>query len=139
MGRLKPEDDRESRWVLVADAEPEAAAHLASYFSRRGFRTYHTTQGEEAVLVAHSRRLLLAVIDVSLLDMSGHVLARRLKDIDPELPVVMTSGDYAPEQEAKARRVGILYYAHKPANYRLLGGVVDKVLNNGLVDKALRN
>lgn len=130
MGRFTPSENGDSRWVLVADGDPEAASHLAGYFSRCGFRTYHTSQGEEAVLIASSRRLLLAVIDVSLLDMSGHALAQRLKEIDPELPVVMTSGDYAPEQEAAARRVGILYYAHKPANYRLIGGVVDKALRN---------
>jgi DNA-binding NtrC family response regulator len=116
--------------VLVADRDPQAALHLAGYFSRRGFRTYHTTQGEEAMLLANSRRILLAVIDVSLLDMSGHALAQRLKEIDPELPVVMTSGDYAPELEAEARRVGILYYAHKPADYQLIGGFVDKALKN---------
>ena len=130
MGRPKPNGDREDRWVLVADRDPQAALHLAGYFSRRGFRTYHTTQGEEAMLLANSRRLLLAVIDVSLLDMSGHALAQRLKEIDPELPVLMTSGDYAPELEAAARRVGILYYAHKPADYELIGGVVDKALKN---------
>ncbi len=130
MRRLKPNEDREARWVLVADRDPQAALHLASYFSRRGFRTYHTTQGEEAMLLANSRRILLAVVDVSLLDMSGHALAQRLKEIDPELPVLMTSGDYAPELEAAARRVGILYYAHKPADYELIGGVVDKALKN---------
>lgn len=130
MERSKQSEDRGDRWVLVADRDPEAALHLAAYFSRRGFRTYHTTQGEEAVLLANSRRLLLAVIDVSLLDMSGHALAQRLKGIDPELPVLMTSGDYAPELEAAARQVGILYYAHKPTDYRLIGGVVDKALKN---------
>lgn len=129
-GRPKPHEGEATRWVLVADGDAQAAAHLASYFSRRGFRTYHTAQGEEAMLLANSRRLVLAVVDVSLLDMSGHVLARRLKEIAPELPVVMTSGDYAPELEAAARRVGILYYAHKPADVRILGGVVDKALRN---------
>ncbi|MBI2154714.1 MAG: response regulator [Candidatus Rokubacteria bacterium] len=130
MGRSRQSEDREERWVLVADRDPEAALLLAGYFSRRGFRTYHTTQGEEAVLLANSRRLLLAVIDIALLDMSGPALAQRLKEIDPELPVLMTSGDYAPELEATARRVGILYYAHKPTDYRLIGGVVDKALKN---------
>jgi DNA-binding NtrC family response regulator len=82
------------------------------------------------MLLAHSHRLLLAIIDVTLRDMSGESLARRLKEVDPELPVLMTSGDYAPELEAAARRVGILYYAHKPADYTVIGGVVDKALSN---------
>lgn len=130
MSRSKSSSDRMDRWVLVADADVEAAVELAGYFSRRGFRTYHTARGEEAVLLAHSHRLLLAVVDVTMVDMSGETLARRLKEIDPELPVLMTSGDYAPELEAAARRIGILYYAHKPADYRLIGGVVDKALSN---------
>lgn len=130
MSRPKPSEDRGDRWVLVADADLPAAVRLGGYFSRRGFRTYHTARGEEALLLANSRRLLLAIIDVSLLDMPGEALARRLKGIDPELPVLMTSGDYAPELEAAARQVGILYYAHKPADYRLIGGVVDKALSN---------
>lgn len=130
MNESKASKDHGDRWVLVADADHDAATHLAGYLSRRGFRTYHTSRGEEAMLLAHSRRLLLAVVDVSLLDMPGEALARRLKDIDPELPVLMTSGDYAPELEAAARQVGILYYAHKPTDHGLIGGVVDKALRN---------
>lgn len=130
MNRSKVSEDQGERWVLVADADGDAATHLAGYFSRRGFRTYHTSRGEEAMLLAYSRRLLLAIIDVSLLDMRGEALARQLKEIDPELPVLMTSGDYAPELEAAARRIGILYYAHKPTDHQLIGGVVDKALRN---------
>ncbi len=130
MNEPKASKDHGDRWVLVVDADDDAATHLAGFFSRRGFRTYHTSRGEEAMLLAHSRQLLLAIVDVSLLDMPGEALARRLKDIDPELPVLMTSGDYAPELEAAARRVGILYYAHKPTDHGLIGGVVDKALRN---------
>src|SRR3990172_707429 len=109
MGRSKPNGDRGDRWVLVADRDPQAALHLAGYFCRRGFRTYHTTQGEEAMLLANSRRLLLAVIDVSLWDIPARARPRRQKEIDPELPVLMPPGDSAPERGAAARRVGILY------------------------------
>ncbi len=130
MNESKASKDHGDRWVLVVDADHDAATHLAGFFSQRGFRTYHTSRGEEAMLLAHSRQLLLAIVDVSLLDMPGEALARRLKDIDPELPVLMTSGDYAPELEAAARRVGILYYAHKPTDHGLIGGVVDKALRN---------
>lgn len=128
MKRATTSRDTRDRWVLVADADQEAANQLARYFSQRGFSTYRAVRGEEALLLAHSRRLLLAIIDVSLLDMSGHALARRLKAIDPGLPLVMTSADYAPELEAAARRVGIIYYAHKPVDRKLIDGVVGKAL-----------
>ena len=84
----------------------------------------------EAVLVANSRRISLAIIDVALNDMPGTALAARLKAIEPALPVVMTTNDHRPELEAEARKVGLLFYAHKPASHRVIGEVVEKALRS---------
>ena len=135
MGQFRPVPAVEPPVVLVADADTEAARRLASYFSRQGFRASHTPRGEDALRLALSGRLGLAIDDVSLLDMSGHALAFRLREIDPEIPVLMTSGDYRPELETLARRVGVLFYAHKPTDYQLLQAVVAKAVgsSNGSV------
>jgi len=117
------------RWILVADADQDAATRLVNHLTQQGLRAYHTCRGEEAVLLAHSRQIGAAVIDVVLADMQGTALAARLKAIEPELPLVMTSADHRPQTEAEARRLGILYFAHKPASDRLIGGVVQKALN----------
>lgn len=117
--------------ILVADADRKAARHLADYFSQQGFGASHTSRGDDAMRLARSGRLGLAIVDVSLLDMSGHALAARLREIDPRIPILMTSGDYHPELEMRARQAGILYYAHKPADYRLLKAVVTKLLSDG--------
>jgi DNA-binding NtrC family response regulator len=115
-------------WILVADSDRQFARRLANRFTRSGFRAYQTPLGEEAVLVANSRRIRLAIVDVALSDMSGTVLAARLKAIEPALPVVMTSSDHRPEMEAEARKVGLLFYIHKPARQRLIGEVVERAL-----------
>ncbi len=130
MRRQISERHAEHEWILVADADQQSARRLASHFSRQGFRAYPTACGEEAMLIANSRRVCLAVIDVALSDMSGTTLAVRLKAIEPTLPVVMTSSDHRPELEAEARQVGILFYAHKPASHSLIGGVVEKALRS---------
>jgi len=114
--------------ILVADADSEAARLLADYLTRQGFRASHTSRGEEALRLARSGRLGLAIVDVSLLDMSGHALTASLKEIDREIPILMTSGDDRPELELRARQVGVLYYAHKPTDYRRLETVVAKVV-----------
>ena len=130
MSRQAPPRQPEQDWILVADADRQFARQLANHFSRQGFRAYQTPLGEEAVLVANSRRFSLAIIDVALSDMPGTELAARLKAIEPALPVVMTSNDHRPELEAEARQVGILFYAHKPATHRLIGEVVEKALRS---------
>lgn len=137
MAQLKRSPAARSRVILVADADNDAARQMARYFSRHGFQASHTPRGEDALRLALSGRLGLVIVDVSLRDMSGHALAFRLKELDPEIPVLMTSGDYRPELEWRARRVGVLYYAHKPADYQVLEAIVAKAVgtSNGRVSR----
>jgi two-component system C4-dicarboxylate transport response regulator DctD len=115
--------------VLVADGDAEAGRDLAAYFARRGFRARHTALGEDVIDLAHDGLLAVAIVDVALHDMSGHALVSQLKEIDPRLPVLMTTGDYRPELEVRARQIGILHYAQKPAEPERLAAVVAKAIS----------
>jgi DNA-binding NtrC family response regulator len=114
--------------VLVADADDEAGRRLAEHFARRGFRARHTAIGADVLDLAHDGQLGAVVVDVALGDMSGHALVSRLKEIDPRLPVLMTTGDERPEFEVRARQIGILHYAQKPTDPGRLEAVVTKAL-----------
>jgi two-component system cell cycle response regulator CtrA len=120
--------ERSGSIVVVADADDEAARSLADHFTRRGFRVTHTALGQDALDLAHAGRLQAAIVDVALRDMSGHALVSRLKEIDPRVHVLMTTGDYRPEFEVRARQIGILHYAQKPADPERLEAVVAKAL-----------
>lgn len=117
--------------VLVVDADTEAGRLLAGYLSSQGFVASHSSRGEEAVRLARSRRLGLAIVDVSLQDMSGLALASWLKEVDRAIPILMTTGDYRPELEMRARQVGVLYYAQKPVDYERLQAIVTKAMSGG--------
>lgn len=120
--------DRDDAFILVVDADDESGRTLAEHLIRRGFRVTHTALGQDAVDLAHAGRLRAAIVDVSLRDMSGHALVSRLKEIDPRVLVLMTAGDYRPEFEVRARQIGILHYAQKPADPERLEAVVAKAL-----------
>jgi DNA-binding NtrC family response regulator len=130
--RLKTASNRvgklEVSSILIADADEEAATRLAKYFAAKGFRISTASAGEEALHLAERENLSVAIIDVALNDMPGDVLASMLKQNQPAIQVLMTTGDYRPEVEVRARQVGILLYAHKPTDYRLLEAVVAKAL-----------
>lgn len=114
--------------ILIADADNEAARRLADRLCRRGYNAAHTSLGRDVLSLARSGRLGLAIVDVALQDMSGHVLASRLREIASTIPILMTSKDCRPELEIQARRMGILYYTHKPINSRRLEAIVATVL-----------
>jgi two-component system response regulator RegA len=120
--------ERDDTLIVVVDADDAAARSLADHFARRGFRVNHTALGRDALALAYAGRLRAAIVDVSLRDMSGHALVSRLKEIDPRVHVLMTTGDYRPEFEVRARQIGILHYAQKPADPERLEAVVAKAL-----------
>lgn len=127
-------DRGESPLVVVVDGDGDAGRGLARYFAERGFCATHTALGAEVLDLAQAGRLGVVIVDVALRDMSGHALVARLKEIDPRLHVLMTTGDFRPELELRARQIGILHYAQKPADPERLAAVVVKAI--GVVGSA---
>ena len=116
-----------SRWILVADGDVAAANLVAGFLLNSRFRAYPTARGFDALRLVRRYRLGLAVVDVDLLDMTGCELVRKLRTIEPALPVIMTTGDYRPATEVDARQLGIVQYIHKPVDLQRLDLVVTRI------------
>jgi len=114
--------------IIVADGDREAGGLLADYFTSRGFLAEHTTLGSEVLTHAAAGQLAMVVVDVALGDMSGHALVARLKGMDAGVHVLMTTADYRPEFEVRARQMGILHYAQKPIDFARIEAVVVKAI-----------
>ena len=117
------------RWILVADGDEASARFVASFLLQARLRAYPTAHGREAMRLVARFRLGLAVVDVDLLDMPGCDLVRKLRAIEPALPVVMTTGDYSPATEVQARQLGIIQYIHKPIDLQRLDRVVSRIFS----------
>jgi DNA-binding response OmpR family regulator len=117
------------RWILVADGDEASARFVASFLLQARLRAYPTARGHEAMRLVARFRLGLAVVDVDLLDMPGCDLVRKLRAIEPALPVVMTTGDYSPATEVQARQLGIIQYIHKPIDLPRLDRVVSRIFS----------
>ncbi len=116
---------------MVADADGAAARLLAMHLTSRGLKAVHARAGRKVLSLARSGGLRLAVVDAALADMPGYALAARLRELDPRLPILMTSADHRPELEIQARRLGVLYYAHKPVTSERVEAVVSRALGRG--------
>jgi len=115
------------RWILVADGDEASARLVASFLLQARLRAYPTARGLEAMRLVGRFRLGLAVVDVDLLDMPGCDLVRKLRAMQPALPIVMTTGDYTPSTEVQARQLGIVQYLHKPIDLHRLDRVVSRI------------
>jgi DNA-binding response OmpR family regulator len=116
-----------ARWILVADGDEAAANRVAASLLQARFRAYPAARGLDALRLARRHRIGLAIVDVDLTDMQGCDLVRRLRAIEPGLPVVMTTGDYRPATEVEARQLGIVQYIHKPVDLSRLDLVIARI------------
>lgn len=80
--------------VLVVDDEIEVARLLERMLVARGYHVTTFTSAEEAAAEfhAHPRAYQLVVTDQTMPRLTGVELARRLKAIRPDIPVVLTTG-----------------------------------------------
>jgi len=117
------------RWILVADSDEASARFVASFLLQARLRAYPTACGVEAMRLVTRFRLGLAVVDVELADMPGGDLVRKLRAIEPGLPIVMTSSDYSPATEVESRQLGIVQYLHKPIDLQRLERVVSRIFS----------
>jgi len=82
--------------ILIVDDEPDicwALEHILESKKLTCLKAF-TAQGALDLMKVHQFRL--AFLDVTLPDMQGLELARRLKSIDPELSIVIVTG-YMPD------------------------------------------
>ena len=84
----------ESALVLCVDDDDAVRNFYEVLFSRYGYEVLTAGSGHQALalLDTHAESIHAAVVDYMLPGMNGFELAAKLKDHDPELPVLMISG-----------------------------------------------
>ena len=96
-------------------------------FLEKDFRV-STSCFEEGVLgLCLAQNFDLIITDYSLNDITGTVLIKRVKEVQPGIKSILISGSIIPD-EGKIRRLGIDAFIEKPFELDVLRHVIDLVL-----------
>ena len=89
--------------VLVVEDERALRRLAATVLGNAGYRTFEASDGQQAldVFTVHANRIDMVVSDVVMPRMGGIELARRLRLMRPDLPILFVSG-YVAQSEALA-------------------------------------
>lgn len=77
---------------LIVDDEPDMCWALENILKRNDFFSKNATNGREALELVKQHRFRLAFLDAKLPDMEGLQLAKKIRDIDPLVLIVIVSG-----------------------------------------------
>lgn len=86
---------RKSRSILVVNSEPDIADLFAEMLLMDVERYIVTTayRGEDCLLSLENEIPDMVLVDMELSDMDGWELIERIKELDPDIPVVAISGE----------------------------------------------
>jgi len=110
--------------VLLVDDEVDFVDVLAERLEARGLRAYKANSGSEALEAAEETVFDAILLDMAMPGMDGIETLEGLLAINPELQVILLTGQATLEQVATAIRTGALDLLEKPAD---LDALVSKI------------
>jgi two-component system, cell cycle sensor histidine kinase and response regulator CckA len=108
--------------VLIVDDEPSVLMITARLVERLGYRALTAENGAAAIVQLRDGQepIDCVLIDLTMPDMSGDRVIAALRDIAPELPVVLMSGYSAEEMAVRVGASHTTYFLQKPFSSEML-------------------
>ena len=114
--------------ILVVDDEPDIIELTQLYLSNDGYRVLSAHDGEEALLLVHTQKPDLVVLDLGLPKVDGKDVCRRLRQEGNALPIIVLTARDDDIDKIVLLELGADDYVTKPFNPRVLVSRVRAVL-----------
>jgi DNA-binding response OmpR family regulator len=102
--------------VLIVDDEAEFAATLAERLNLRGFRASVAPDGESALKRLEADKPDIMLLDVMLPGMHGIEALRRTRELAPDVPVILLTGQAGAKDGIEGMKLGAKGYLGKPVD-----------------------
>ncbi len=120
--------------ILIIDDEESVRKSLADVMRDEGYDVVTAGSGKEGLDLLNEAQPALALLDIAMPDMDGIETLRRIRDLKPDLPVIMVTGHGTIETAVKTTKLGAYDFMVKPPELAHLILVV----KHGLEERRLR-
>ncbi len=114
--------------ILIVDDEANIRKSLEGVLSDDGYACLHAAGGTEALELLTSRNPALVLLDIWMPGMDGIETLRRMKELRPQIPVIMMSGHATIATAIKATQAGASDFIEKPLELDLTLGAIRRAL-----------
>lgn len=114
--------------ILVMDDDLLALESLENYLKQAGYDVVTANSAREAIERVRETRCDVALLDMKMPEMDGFQVAAMLRQLQPELRVIIFTGYASLETEARALQLDFYEYLPKSNWYNLLLPTIKRVL-----------
>ncbi|MFH1758883.1 MAG: sigma-54 dependent transcriptional regulator [Pseudomonadota bacterium] len=115
--------------ILVADDELSMREFLKILLTKEGYEVICAADGEEALALFQAHPVDLLVSDIKMTKVDGLELLRKVKEIRPNMAVVMITAYGSPEDAIAAMKAGAYDYLTKPFKLKEIKSVIRHALS----------
>ncbi len=116
--------------ILVVDDQLYIRELLKDILSSKGYRVLLADDGLSGLEMykLHQDEIDLVILDIIMPKLNGDEVYTRLKEIDPNIKVIVTSGFVQPDVIQKLKKLGINGYIKKPFEIQTVQKQLDNIL-----------
>ncbi len=100
--------------ILIIDDDKDLCFVLKRFLSKHGFEVIEATSGKAALDILENVKPDLILCDFRLEDMSGSSILKRIKELNPSVPVIIITGYSNIKTAVEVMKLGAMDYVTKP-------------------------
>jgi len=124
--------------ILIIDDEAFICENVQRILSDEGFQVCSAASGNEAREIVASEEIDLALLDLNLGTENGIDVLKVLKELDPELLVIIITGYGSVETAVESLKLGAFHYMKKPFKADALRLIVKLALKTQTLKREVR-
>jgi len=116
--------------ILIIDDEEEMCLTLSEILGSRNYQTKFTTDPLKVLQLLRETSTDLILMDVRMPELGGISLLKMIRELHPDLGIIMMSGFASTENVVQSMKYGSLNFYEKPLNIPALIMEIGEYLNN---------
>lgn len=124
-----------TRKILIVDDDPAHCRMLEAVLGSEKYETRCAPDGQSAVEAVATRFYDLILMDIRMNRVGGMEALRKIKEISPDIPIVMMTAYASIDTAVKAMKSGAYDYLTKPLDIDELKILVDKALRHNQLER----
>ena len=100
--------------ILIVDDEPSVGDALKMVLESNGYEVVLVTKGVDGIDQARTKPFGFSVVDLYLTDISGFQVITDLRNVQPQIPILLITAHGTPQIFDEAKRLGAVGALAKP-------------------------
>ncbi|WP_458124858.1 response regulator [Paenibacillus sp. Z3-2] len=125
----------EDKKVLIVDDQNGIRILLMEVFGSEGYNTFQAPNGKIALEIVNNDKPDLVLLDMKIPGMDGLEILKHIKEIDPDIKVIMMTAYGELDMIKEATDLGALMHFTKPFDIDEMRVAVNMQLRNGAANK----